>query len=94
MDKDWGDEGEGEMSGESSMEAYTLTYVNRWPMEIFYMTQRTQIGLCNNLEGWEWVKDRREIYERGDTCTPMVNSCWMYDRNQTDIVKKSLINLK
>ena len=51
MDKDWGDEGEGEMSGESSMEAYTLTYVNRWPMEIFYMTQRTQIGLCNNLEG-------------------------------------------
>ena len=50
-DKDWGDEGEGEMSGESSMEAYTLTYVNRWPMEIFYMTQRTQIGLCNNLKG-------------------------------------------
>jgi len=29
MDKGRGEEGEGEMNGESSMEAYTLTYVNR-----------------------------------------------------------------
>ena len=44
MDKDWEEEGEGEMSRESCMEAYTLTYVNRQPMEIFCMTQGTQIG--------------------------------------------------
>ena len=29
MDKGWGVEGEGEMNGDSSMEAYTLTHVNR-----------------------------------------------------------------
>ena len=29
MDKGRGKEGVGEMNGESSMEAYTLTYVNR-----------------------------------------------------------------
>ena len=28
-DKDWGDKGESEINGESSMKAYTLTYVNR-----------------------------------------------------------------
>ena len=27
MDKGWGEEGEGEIYGESGMEAYTLTYV-------------------------------------------------------------------
>ena len=40
----WGEEGEGEMNGESSMDAYTLTYVNRQPMGICYKTQRTQTG--------------------------------------------------
>ena len=34
----------GEMNGESSMGAYTLTYVNRWPMGICCMTQGTQTG--------------------------------------------------
>ena len=29
---------------ESCMEAYTLTHVNRLPMGICYMTQRTQTG--------------------------------------------------
>ena len=29
MDKSWGEEGEDEMDGESSMEAYTLAYGNR-----------------------------------------------------------------
>ena len=40
----WGEEGEGETNGESSMEACTLTYVNRWPMGICRMTQGTQTG--------------------------------------------------
>ena len=40
----WGEEGEGETNGESSMEACTLTYVNRWPMGISRMTQETQTG--------------------------------------------------
>ena len=34
------------------------------------MTQGTQIGLCNNLEGLEWVGGGREIQEGGDIWTP------------------------
>ena len=44
MDKGRGEEGEGEVSGESSMEAYTLTHVNRQPMGICCTTQGTQTG--------------------------------------------------
>ena len=44
MDKGGGEEGEGEMNGESSMEAYTPTYVNRQLMGICCMTQETQTG--------------------------------------------------
>ena len=44
MDKGRGEEGESERNGESSMEEYTLTFVNRWPMEICCMTQGTQTG--------------------------------------------------
>ena len=32
MDKGVGEEGEGEMNGESGMDAHTLTYVNREPV--------------------------------------------------------------
>ena len=44
MDKDGGEEREGEMKRESSMEAYTLTHVNRQPMGVCCMTQGTQTG--------------------------------------------------
>ena len=33
MDKGGGEEGEGEMNAESSMDAYTLTYVDRYQQE-------------------------------------------------------------
>ena len=33
MDKGGGEEGEGEMNGESSMDAYTLSYVKRYQRE-------------------------------------------------------------
>ena len=32
---------------------HTLIYVNRQPMGICCMTQGTQTGVYNNLEGWE-----------------------------------------
>ena len=44
MDKGGGEGGEGEMNGKSSMDAYTLIYVNREPMGICCMTQGTQTG--------------------------------------------------
>ena len=50
MDKGWGEEGEGGLSGESSTEAYTLTYVKQ-PMGICWMTQGTQTGLLEQPRG-------------------------------------------
>ena len=44
MDKDGGEQGEGEMNEDSSMDAYTQTYVNRQPMGICCMTQGNQTG--------------------------------------------------
>ena len=44
MDKGWGEEGEGEINGESSMDAYILTYVRRQLRGICYMSQGTQTG--------------------------------------------------
>ena len=44
MDKGGGEQGEGKMNGESSMDAYTLTYVNRQPIRISCMTQGNQTG--------------------------------------------------
>ena len=40
--QEWGEEGEGEMNAESSMNACTLTYVNGQPMGICRRTQGTQ----------------------------------------------------
>ena len=44
MGKGGGEEEEGQINGESSMGAYTLTYVKRQPMGICCMTQGTQTG--------------------------------------------------
>ena len=56
------------------MDAYTLTYVDRWPMGICCVTQETQTGALNDLV-WECLGGGREIQEGGDICIPMVNSC-------------------
>ena len=34
-----------------------------------------QLGLCNNLEGWERVGGGRKVLKGGDICTPIANSC-------------------
>ena len=59
----------------SSMEAYTLVYVNRQPMGISCRLRELTLGFCNNLERWEWVGAWRETQEGGDICTPIVNAC-------------------
>ena len=41
-------------------------------MGMFYMTQRTELGLCNNLEGWNGEEDGREIQEEGNICISSV----------------------
>ena len=44
MDKGGEQEGEGEMNGESNMDACTLIFVNRKSVGICFMTQGTQTG--------------------------------------------------
>ena len=73
MDEGWGEEGEAEIYGDSSMEAYTLTYVKE-PVGIFCVIWGTQLGFCNNLEGWEREGGGREVQEGGDICILMANS--------------------
>ena len=63
------------MNGESSMETYTLTCVNRQPRGICCVTRELQLGLCNSLEELGRVGGGRELQEGGDICTPMVHSC-------------------
>ena len=40
------------------------------------MTQGTQTGLNNNLEGWDGEAGGRDVQEGGDMGKPMVDSCW------------------
>ena len=44
MDKGGGGEGEGKINGERSMDAYTLTYANKYSMGICCVTQGSQSG--------------------------------------------------
>ena len=59
--------------GESSMDAYMLTYVNRQAIGI--CCRELKSGLCNNLEGWDGEGDGREVQKGGDICIPMADSC-------------------
>ena len=55
------------------------------------MSQGTQPGLCDNLEGWDGVGGGREVQEfqeGGDICLPIYH--WfmlMYGRNQHNQLK-------
>jgi len=44
-------------------------------MGICSMTQGTQTGHCNNIEGWDEEGDGSEFQEGGDICIPIVDSC-------------------
>ena len=46
MDNVGGEEGDGEMNGERSLDAYTLAYGNRQPMGICSVTRGTLTGGC------------------------------------------------
>ena len=52
---------------ESSMDAYTITYVNREPMGICSMTQKTQTASLQQTERWDDEGDGREVGREG-TC--------------------------
>ena len=70
-----GEEGEGEMYGESNMETYiTICKIgSQWEFAVWL--RELKLGLCDNLEGWEGEREGREVQEGGDTCIPMSDSC-------------------
>ena len=63
------------MCGESNMEMYiTICKIDsQW--EFANMTQGTQTGLRNKLEGWDGKGDGRDVQIGGDMGKPMANSC-------------------
>ena len=42
---------------------------------LLYDSGNSKQGLCNNLEGWDWEGDGRQVQEGGDICIPMADSC-------------------
>ena len=42
---------------------------------ILYDAGNSNPVLCDNLEGWDGVRNRKEAQEGGDICTPMADSC-------------------
>ena len=75
MDKEGGEEEEGEMYGESNMETYiTICKIDsQWEFAVWL--RKLKQGLCKNLEGWNGEEDGREVKEGEDICTPMADSC-------------------
>ena len=75
-DKGSGEEGEWDEWREKHGSIYTAVCKvdSQWKFAVWL--RELKLGLCNNLDGWERVQDRREIQEGGDICIPMTNSCW------------------
>ena len=68
--------GEGGTHGETSMETYTLPYVKYIASgNLLYVTGRSDLVLCDILDGWDGVGGVREVQEGGDICIPMADSC-------------------
>ena len=64
------------MNGESSMETYTPSSAKHMASgNLLYDSGNSKQGLCNNLEGWDWEGDGRQVQEGGDICIPMADSC-------------------
>ena len=59
-------EGEGGTNGESSIETYTLPYVEYIASgNLLYNAGNSNPVLCDNQEGWDGMGGGREVHERG-----------------------------
>ena len=82
MDMGGGEEGGGEIYGESNMETYnTICKIDsQWYFAVWF--RELKQGLCDNLEGWNREGDRREVREGGEVGVPMADSCWCLTENR------------
>ena len=76
-----GEDGRGEMYGESNMEIYnTICKVDsQWEYAIWL--RELKQGLHDNLEGWDREGDGREFQEGGDMGVPVADSLWCMTEN-------------
>ena len=81
MDTAGGEEGEGELYGESNMETYiTIRKIDsQWEFAVWL--RKLKQGLCINLEGCDGEGDGREVQEGGAICKPVADSCWGLTEN-------------
>ena len=59
--------GDGEMSGKSSIEIYTLPYIKQIASgNLLFDTESSNLVLCDNLEGWKvggkFKRERTYVY--------------------------------
>ena len=81
MDTGGGEEGEGEMYGKNNMETYITKCKIDSQWEFAACIRELKRGLCNNLEGWDWEGDGREVQEGRNIRIPMADSCWCLTEN-------------
>ena len=67
--------GEGEMHGESNMEAYITVCKVDSQREFAVWLGKVKQGLCINLEECDGEGVGRVVQKGGDICIPMADSC-------------------
>ena len=73
---------------EKSIETYTLSYVKEGVSgSLVYDTGNSKPVLHDNLQGWGRQGRGGWVQEGGDTCMPMVNSCWCMAKNHHNTIK-------
>ena len=78
MDTRGGEEGEGEMYGESNMEIFNAI-CKIADGNLLYDSGNS--GALWQAEGWDGEEDGREVPEGGDMGVPMADSCWSMTEN-------------
>ena len=74
MGKVGGEEGKGEMYGESNIEIYNTMCKKESYWEFAVWLRELKQGLCDRLKGGE-------VQEGGDMGVPMADSCWCMAEN-------------
>ena len=75
MDMGGGEEGDGEMYGESNIEIYNVMCKTESQWEFAVRLRKLKQGLYDDLEVWDREGDAREIWEGGDMDVPMHDYC-------------------
>ena len=74
MGKVRGEEGKGEMYGESNIEIYNTMWKTESYWEFAVWLRELKQGLCDRLKGGE-------VQKGGDMGVPMADSCWCVAEN-------------